>query len=81
MIAAPGRHLRRERSLKKTRSPFGLLLVVYIFTASATVYIDAAWLRCKANSQSPASSQRTAVTYAHMDDVKPIDCGFYSLLF
>lgn len=33
------------------------------------------------NSQSPASSQRTAVTYGHMDDVKPIDRGFYSLLF
>lgn len=44
-------------------SPFGLLLVVYIFTASAALYIDAARLRCTANSQSPASSQhRTAAS-------------------
>lgn len=82
MIAAPGRHLRSERNFKKTLSlRFGLLPVVYIFTANALVYIDAAWLCCKANSQSPASSQHAAVTYDHMDDVKPTDCGFYSLLF
>lgn len=56
-------------------------MYIHIFAASATVYIDAARLRCQANSQSPASSQRTAVTYHHMDDVKTTDWGFYSQLF